>query len=328
MRLPGNGRADSVLRGVSFTRSFPPCRTVELVVMNRSGAPGNRESVSKSPVLQWPVPPERARQGMASAVNRSRALRAPSGWMVTEPVGTIRGPRSRPGPRRSLDPLRRSLRVAVVATLAVLGAALVALITVRAVGPGRDPGLHRSVPRHPEAARTPGALGGTPNTQPVSTSGPDSSPTTQLSPPPRATAPPVPATTPAAGAGSVPPGPEPVVTAIAPDGGPPGTTIVLSGQGFFSPNGAVQVTIGSVPAATSCATQESCIATLPALPLGTPSSVGVTVTTESGTSSPLAFSYQPAPTPSPAHASASDDVPLQPAGDAPLRQWRHPDQQA
>lgn len=82
-----------------------------------------------------------------------------------------------------------------------------------------------------------------------------------------------------------------MVSSISPGGGSAGQTVTISGSNLYSPNTQqIAVHFGGETAPISCPTQTSCTVTVPSLP-GSPSSVPVTITTQSGTSAPLTFTY-------------------------------------
>ncbi len=91
-------------------------------------------------------------------------------------------------------------------------------------------------------------------------------------------------------AGGAPSGPAPVLAAISPGTGIGGQVVTLTGTGLFSANGVISVTFGSTLAPVRCPTETTCRVTVPPRK---PSSgtVAVRVTTQSGTSNQLAFSY-------------------------------------
>jgi hypothetical protein len=80
----------------------------------------------------------------------------------------------------------------------------------------------------------------------------------------------------------------PTITSISPSQGPAGTSVAVTGTGFFSPDGSVLVAFGGTTAPTSCSSQTACRATVPS---GT-GVVVVTVTTQKGTSNGVPFTYQ------------------------------------
>ncbi|MHB8680937.1 MAG: IPT/TIG domain-containing protein [Acidimicrobiales bacterium] len=82
----------------------------------------------------------------------------------------------------------------------------------------------------------------------------------------------------------------PTITSLSPDAGSTGQAVVVSGTKLFSPNGNVQVRFGPVTAPTSCHSETSCTATVPSgLTAGT---VTVTVSTASGVSNGVPFTYR------------------------------------
>ncbi len=87
---------------------------------------------------------------------------------------------------------------------------------------------------------------------------------------------------------TVPPG-APAISSLAPDAGGAGQVVTVTGSNLFSPNGQVQAVVGGEGAGTRCSTQTTCEITLPAL--GAPRTVSVTITTQAGSSNPVAFSY-------------------------------------
>ena len=78
---------------------------------------------------------------------------------------------------------------------------------------------------------------------------------------------------------------------MSPASGPAGTVVTLTGTGLYSPSGRISVTFGSSPAPVSCASMEMCTAGVPAPTPGEPTRVPVTVTTDTGRSAPLVFTY-------------------------------------
>lgn len=106
------------------------------------------------------------------------------------------------------------------------------------------------------------------------------------------------ASTPAPAAAA--PGGAPTISGLSPASGPAGTTVTLTGNGFFSASGVVTVLFGQVQAPVSCPTQQSCVVTVPPQPAPASPTTGgasasrtvaVTVATDSGRSAPANFSY-------------------------------------
>jgi IPT/TIG domain len=94
----------------------------------------------------------------------------------------------------------------------------------------------------------------------------------------------------AALAGGASPGPVPVLAAISPAAGVGGQVVTLSGTGLFSANGVITVSFGSTLAPVRCPTETTCRVTVPPRKPAS-GSVAVRVTTQSGTSNQLSFSY-------------------------------------
>jgi hypothetical protein len=86
-------------------------------------------------------------------------------------------------------------------------------------------------------------------------------------------------------------GTAPAVISLSPAQGGPGQAVTVSGSNFLSADGQIVVRFAGVVASTNCPVQTSCTVVVPTL-AGAPRSVRVTVTTESGTSSGLAFEYR------------------------------------
>jgi hypothetical protein len=84
----------------------------------------------------------------------------------------------------------------------------------------------------------------------------------------------------------------PDLSSMTPSSGATGQQVVISGTNFVSSDGTILVYFANVVAPTSCPVENSCTVTVPAL-TGVPPTVPVTMTTASGTSNALTFSYQP-----------------------------------
>ena len=159
---------------------------------------------------------------------------------------------------------------------------------------------------HVRARTAPGSSAGTAPSPAPAAVGLSPGGTSATAPPPAAqstaapsTAGPAPGASTAPGAAPVPAGSSPgapAVVAMSPKSGPAGSTVSFTGRGLFSPSGSITVLFGQVQAPVECPTQQSCTATVPAQPPGSPghapaASVPVTVTTDSGRSAPIAFTY-------------------------------------
>jgi hypothetical protein len=66
--------------------------------------------------------------------------------------------------------------------------------------------------------------------------------------------------------------------------------VVVSGSNFISANGQIVAEFGGQVTSTSCPDQSTCTVTVPDLG-PSPRSVPFTITTQSGTSKPMNFSY-------------------------------------
>jgi hypothetical protein len=83
----------------------------------------------------------------------------------------------------------------------------------------------------------------------------------------------------------------PVLSAISPQTATPGSTVELTGSGFFSANHQIVARVAGAPAPTRCPTEETCYVVLPAAPRGTSES-SVQLVTETGTSNSLEIRYR------------------------------------
>jgi hypothetical protein len=90
---------------------------------------------------------------------------------------------------------------------------------------------------------------------------------------------------------SVQHGPIPVLVTVSPASGAAGEDVTLRGHGFFSKDGRITVMFGAVEAPVSCPNETTCHASVPPRPAKSPGSVGVTVSTETGSSNQVAFKY-------------------------------------
>jgi hypothetical protein len=87
------------------------------------------------------------------------------------------------------------------------------------------------------------------------------------------------------------PGSPPVLAALDPPGGPAGQIIVVSGSGFMSSSGQISAHFGAQEAGIDCPDQGTCTIVAPTTSGSLPSAP-VTITTDSGTSNPLTFTYR------------------------------------
>jgi hypothetical protein len=117
---------------------------------------------------------------------------------------------------------------------------------------------------------------------PSSSSGP-SSPAPTPTPTPTPASPAVPSAT----AGG------PQLTLVFPSSGAPGQQVTLAGAGLFSSDGLIVVRFGATPASVVCPNQTTCRAIVPGTPDPATTAVQtVTVSTETGTSNGLRFTYR------------------------------------
>jgi IPT/TIG domain len=88
-------------------------------------------------------------------------------------------------------------------------------------------------------------------------------------------------------------GPAPLVVTVSPSSGVAGQTVVLSGSRLFSADGVISVTFGTVQAPVRCPTETTCDVTVPTLETaGHPSTVEIVLSTQSGSSNAVAFTYR------------------------------------
>ncbi len=87
-----------------------------------------------------------------------------------------------------------------------------------------------------------------------------------------------------------PTGPGPVLSGVSPQSAKAGSTIVLSGSGFFSKNSQINAKVAGQPAPVTCPSTQRCLVVLPAAPKGA-TEVAVQIVTETGTSNSLEVHY-------------------------------------
>jgi hypothetical protein len=91
-----------------------------------------------------------------------------------------------------------------------------------------------------------------------------------------------------------PAGPRPALQSISPGTGRPGQVVVLHGTGFYSADRLITVVFGPAQAPVRCPSRTTCLSTVPGQP-GTPgptrARVPVMITTQTGTSNRLFFTY-------------------------------------
>ncbi|HTX62330.1 MAG TPA: IPT/TIG domain-containing protein [Acidimicrobiales bacterium] len=210
---------------------------------------------------------------------------------VTFPRGDVDGPGRRTsratwGLERGGPDNRRLRRALVIATIGILGLAVIGLAVGLALRSqpstsSKNPSGTTQVGRtgagsHPAATgHTTGSTSGTksgssgsaPHTAPQS---PTSTPSTTASPAPRG---------------------GPSLASASPDAGAPGDTVVVHGSGLFSSNGRVIAYFDGADAPTSCPSQTTCRVIVP--DLGPRSStLHLTIVTSSGRTNALTFAYR------------------------------------
>jgi hypothetical protein len=162
------------------------------------------------------------------------------------------------------------LRWAVGFTAALL-IAVVAVLVGRVSG---EPTPH-SAPTSP-AGPTSGAS--SPTTAPTSSAGGSSGRST------------VPSTSAPTSTTLAEPGGPPDLAALTPSSGQAGQSVTVTGSDFLSSSGRISAEVGGQTASVACPDQTTCTLVIPPAQ-GTTSAVPVTVTTDSGTSNPLPFTY-------------------------------------
>jgi hypothetical protein len=193
---------------------------------------------------------------------------APFGPPAADPLLEPRARvRARGGPTRG-DSERR-LRWAIGLTAILLVAVVAAMVGTRSGG-GQSSGRTTSTsaassaapPTKPNTASTGGSSGG-------GTTSPSTTPTS---------APPV------------EPGGSPVLSTLEPSTGYAGQSVTVTGSNFLSPSGQITADVDGQVAPVTCPDQATCTVVVPADP-GSAASVPVTITTDSGTSNSLVFTY-------------------------------------
>ncbi len=87
------------------------------------------------------------------------------------------------------------------------------------------------------------------------------------------------------------PGGPPALSKLAPASGQAGQTVTVTGSNFLSSSGQINARVGGAIAPVACPDQTTCTVVVPPDPAPTPSTP-VTITTDSGTSNPLVFTYK------------------------------------
>ena len=82
----------------------------------------------------------------------------------------------------------------------------------------------------------------------------------------------------------------PALSKLAPVSGQAGQTVTVSGTDFLSSSGQIDARVGGETAPVACPDQTTCTVVIPPDPGPTPFGP-VTISTDSGTSNPLVFTY-------------------------------------
>ena len=82
-----------------------------------------------------------------------------------------------------------------------------------------------------------------------------------------------------------------MLSAVQPASGAAGQVVVITGTNLISLSGQITAHVGAQVALIACPEQTSCLVDVPAA-TGTDPSAPLTVTTDSGTSNPLTFTYR------------------------------------
>lgn len=225
------------------------------------------------------TPSRRALGAMENAVQRARAsARSTPSPPPPKPFEPSPAPQSppvadetateAPWHRVRLDERWLMVSVAVAATLVVIGAIALALSS----GSG---GPQQAAPPPASGTTPPGH--GSPPAGSRSSGGNSHQPHSSASTATTTTAPPA------------APGGPPVISALSPASGAAGQGIQVAGANFLSSSGQIVATFNGQVAPTSCPAQNVCSVTVP--PMSSPGSAQVVITTASGTSNALTFTY-------------------------------------
>ncbi len=288
-RAPESSRSRPVEEAVAGTPDLPAgpqgsmartqTREAPAVPVNPSGPPTHRgRATGGVPVSQ------------TDPVVAAGASLPPSGgtrWIGTEgsdePVGSAEAPPllEARGPVRGRDGREpgageRRLRWAIGLTAVLLVVVVAAMVGTRSGGgsqtsgrttsTGAGPGARLTRPSTPPTRPAPGSAGG------ASGAGTSSSTSTPTSTPPAE------------------PGGPPVLSTVEPSTGDAGQTVAVTGSNFLSSSGQITADVDGQVAPVNCPDQQTCTVVIPADP-GPSASVPVTITTDSGTSNALIFTY-------------------------------------
>ena len=221
------------------------------------------------------TPGRRALGAMESAVRRAResAGAPPLSLLLHHHARNARSRRSsrsrRAAEGRPPDGRDRWLVRAVVLVAALVAAAAVALVASLGSSTSPSPTAARSIPTATAPSRSPSAghgRGATGSTSSGSTSPSLSTSTTA----------------------AIAPGGPPVISSLSPSSGAAGQIVLVAGANFLSSGGQIVATFNGEVAPTSCPAQNTCMVTVPS---STAPSAQVVITTSSGPSNALTFTY-------------------------------------
>ncbi len=244
-----------------------------------STSQATQPAVTTAPAVPLPTVPVTAPGAGPTPAPSSDAIR----WAGSPPLGGASGfaasPAAVPPPRtRRSGSSERRLRWAIGIALGVLVVVVAALVGTTNHGDQQSGGQPTAT------TRSSGAAGAAPSGSTGTTSGLGvaSSPSTSI-PAPTSTSTSAP-TTPAE-----PDGP-PALSALAPATGQAGQTVTVTGSNFLSSSGRISAQVDGQIAPVACPAQTTCTVVIPPDP-GPAPSAPLTITTDSGTSNALVFTY-------------------------------------
>jgi IPT/TIG domain len=224
------------------------------------------------------TPSRRALGAMESAVRRAREAQgglppAPPPRTNPAPNPQHRLPATDPTDQgRAQEPAHRRPDRWLLAS--VVAAAVLVVVAAAALGVSTSRNSQPAAPSPSRAAAAPARSAPRPGAAGTKGGGTSSTTTTTTAP----------ATTTPFGAVGVP-----VISSLTPSSGTAGEGIQVAGANFLSSNGQIVATFNGRVAPTSCPAQNTCTLTVP--PQSGPSSAQVSITTASGTSNAVTFTY-------------------------------------
>ena len=242
-------------------------------------APGGRPPTAPGRHPGGPIPAAGPTPSPSSDALRWAGSPPPAG-----PPGFARSPAGVPPPRtRRSGSNERRLRWAIGIALGVLVVVVAAVVgtTNHGNNGNRQPGGQATaITGSAGAGNSAAASGGSTGT----TSGQGA-----VSPPPASIPTPTSTATSAPTTLAEPDGP-PALSALAPASGQAGQTVTVTGSNFLSSSGRISAQVGGQTTPVACPAQTTCTVVIPPNPGSTPAAP-VTITTDSGTSNALVFTY-------------------------------------